>query len=150
MWPIETKLSQELKLRGLCVVFKHHVDSFAYSKWTPWVYSTVKLLSLACLVGLDGTMYVLGDGQLCHLWSWAAERLDKETVVSRLQGSDLESEMMYARASQIVVYAARRIPTKDFKRLQDPSKQLASAWFRISNIIRHEDESAQGWQSAPG
>lgn len=48
-------------------------------------------------------------------------------MVSRLQGSDLELEMMYACENQIVVYAARRIPLKDFKRLQDPSKQLASA-----------------------
>lgn len=53
--------------------------------------------------------------------------MDKETVVSRLQGSDLESEMMYARANQIVVYTARRVLMEDFKRLQDPSKQLASA-----------------------
>lgn len=58
---------------------------------------------------------------------YGPERLDKETVVSRLQGSDLESEMMCACANQIVVDAARRILMKYFKRLQNPSKQLASA-----------------------
>lgn len=50
--------------------------------------------------------------------------MDKETVVSRLKGSDSDSARRYARAKKILVYVPCTM--KYFKRLQHPSKQLAS------------------------